>query len=87
MLQVFFSAVTRPCELTEDEFLARIERWEADDFARAPSGPVSVQDVDLLDRVTWRAYYPSAAALVELAREIREGRAAMRSQARRSGHV
>ncbi|HET6331706.1 MAG TPA: hypothetical protein VFG30_00760 [Polyangiales bacterium] len=87
MLQVLFSATTQPCELTEDEFLARVDCWVADGFAQVPSGPVSVQDVDLLDRVSWRAYYPSAAALVKLAREIREGRAAMRSRARRNGHV
>jgi hypothetical protein len=87
MLQVLFSTSTAPRELTEDEFLARIEGWEAEGFARAPHGRVSVQAIDLLDRVSWRAYYPNAAALVELAREIREGRAAVRSQARRKGHV
>lgn len=84
MLQVRFSACTTPCELTEDEFLDRVDGWAAEGFAKAPPGRVTVQGVDLLDRVAWSAYYPNATALVVLAREIREGRAAVRAKSRLS---
>jgi hypothetical protein len=87
MLHVLFSTSTAPWELTEDEFLERIDAWVADGFVGAPRGSVSVQGIDELDRVTWHAYYPNARALVGLAREIREGRVAMRSRARKNGHV
>jgi hypothetical protein len=87
LLQVRFSTSTEQWELTEDEFLDRIDAWVAEDFASASGGSVSVQGVDELDRVAWLAYYPNARALVGLAREIREGRGAMRSQARKNGHV
>jgi hypothetical protein len=90
MLHVLFSACTTPCELTEDEFLDRVDSWAAEGFATAPPGRVTVHGVDLLDRVAWSAYYPNAAALVVLTREIRETRAAMRAKsdtARRKWHV
>jgi len=82
MIQVLFFASDAPWELTEDEFLEQVDRWAAEGFSEAPRGRVSVQGVDELDRMTWRAYYPSASELVGLAREIREGRAAMRPRAR-----
>lgn len=64
--------------LTEDEFLARIDRLAADGFAEAPVGPVAVEGVDELSRVKWRGLYPNAASLITLVNEIRAGRAKSR---------
>ena len=77
MLHVLFSQVAIPgWVLTEDEFLCQIDMLAADGFAGTPAGRVSVEAVDELDRIQWRAYFPNASSLVILARQIREGRAA-----------
>jgi hypothetical protein len=77
MLHVLFSEAATPrWVLTEDEFLSRIDSLAASRFARTPAGRVSVEAVDELDRIKWRAYFPNASGLVILARQIREGRAA-----------
>ena len=86
MVLVLSCASGESWELTEDEFLDRVDGWMAEGFVRAPEGRMSVQELDVLDRVVWHAYYSDARALVSLAREIREGRAAMRSRTRRKDH-
>lgn len=78
MLRVLFSEIEiSPWVLSEDEFLSRIEELTRTRFADVPQGRVSVEAVDELDRIKWRAYYPNATGLEMLADEIREGREAI----------
>jgi hypothetical protein len=63
--------------LSEDEFLSRIDGLADRGFAGAPFGAVSVEAIDELGRLKWRAHYKGAAELAILARQIREGRNAL----------
>jgi hypothetical protein len=78
MLRVFFGQVeVPPWVLSEDELLSRVESLAEEGCAGTPAGPVSVEAVDELGRLKWRAHYSSAADLAILARQIREGRNAI----------
>ena len=78
MLRVLFNEVgAAPWLLTEDEFLEHIGALAQRGFVGVPVGRVSVEAIDELDRIQWRAYYPNTAALAILAREIRQGRDAV----------
>jgi hypothetical protein len=78
MLRVLFSEIgVAPWVLSEDEFIHKIEQLRKIGFAGTPPGRVSVEAVDELERVKWRAYYPNVAGLAILARQIREGREAV----------
>jgi hypothetical protein len=78
MLRVFFGPNERSSwELSEDELLSRVDGLANVSFAGAPAGRVSVEAVDELGRVKWCAYYPGAADLAILARQIRQARAAL----------
>jgi hypothetical protein len=76
MLRVVFGQQSAPSwVLSEDEFLGKIdELTAAGTFDDVPAGQVCVEALDALDRVLWRAYYPRAADLAILARQIREER-------------
>ena len=59
-----------PRVLEQDEFIHELEQMAAQAFAREPPGPVLVEGLDERSRVTWRAYYKSAAELSTLLRQL-----------------
>ena len=78
MFHVLFSEIdVVPWVLSEDDFLTRVDELAETRFADAPPGRVSVEAQDELQRTLWRSYYPNAAGLAILARQIREGREAV----------
>jgi hypothetical protein len=78
MLKVFLGPNDRsPWELSEDELLSRVDGLAKVSFAGVRPGRVSVEAIDELGRVQWCAYYPCAADLAILARQIRQARAAL----------
>ena len=78
MLRVSFGTSGVPTWLvSETEFLSNYDELLRNGFAGTPPGRVIVEAVDERQRLKWRAHYTSAAGLAMLAREIREGRAAV----------
>lgn len=65
-----------PRTLTQEQFIAEIQALQADGFADAPAGPVTIEALDGDGRVSWRAYYTSFAGLAGLVRELLAERAA-----------
>jgi hypothetical protein len=64
------SSPSPPRSFTEDELIHELATMVARGFVGAPPGAVSVEGLDERSRVTWRAYYKSAAELSSLLRQL-----------------
>jgi malonyl CoA-acyl carrier protein transacylase len=59
-----------PRVLSQDELIRELEEMAARAFAGASPGAVSIEALDEGSRVTWSAYYKSAAELATLLRQL-----------------
>ncbi len=83
MIRWIWRGATAPTRtLTEDEFLSELLQLAERSFAGVPQGPVTIESLDVQERVCWRAYYQRPQELLGLARHLCDERALRERAAR-----
>jgi hypothetical protein len=78
------SGATSTRTLTESQFISEVLGWAERSFALAPPGAITIESLDELQRVRWRAYCQRARELLRVARQICDERA-LQDDAERAG--